>query len=169
MQANAPTPVAEPVDLAELLPIERVQLDGDASSKKRALELVSESMLQGVDGISDEVRPSAIFDAFLTRERLGSTGLGHGVAIPHGRLTGNEQTLAAFVRLEAGVDFDASDQKPVDLIFALLVPEHSTDAHLQILASLARRFSDVAFCESLREAASAEQIQRLLIAGPDGG
>lgn len=169
MQANAATVQPPVIDLGELLPLDRVQVDSEASSKKRALEVASECMLLGgTPLVEGELKASTIFDAFLTRERLGSTGLGHGVAIPHGRVPGNERTLAAFVRLEHGVDFDASDQQPVDLIFALLVPENSTEIHLQTLATLARLFSDEAFCQQLRAAPSAGAVHQLLVSSRGG-
>ncbi|MFO8155472.1 MAG: PTS sugar transporter subunit IIA [Pseudomonadota bacterium] len=152
------------IDLAAILPEARVRLEVEASSKKRALELASEQIVVGTPAERAELlKPGAIFDAFLGRERLGSTALGHGVAIPHGRLAGNGETLATFMRLKEGVDFDASDQKPVDLIFALLVPEDSTEIHLRILAALARLFNDEAFCQRLREAPTAADAHQLLV------
>ncbi len=168
MQQAAATP--DDIDLGSILPEERVGIDVEASSKKRALELASERIVAGTPAErADILKPGAIFDAFLTRERLGSTGLGHGVAIPHGRLSGNEETLATFLRLSEGADFDASDQKPVDLVFALLVPENSTDVHLRVLATLARLFNDEAFCQRLREAPTAADAHQLLVgAGTPG-
>jgi len=86
-----------------------------------------------------------IFDSLIGRERLGSTGLGHGVALPHGRFNQSQRAVGAFVKLKKGVDFDAIDRQPVDLVFGLLVPDHYTDEHLKILAYLAEMFSDRAF------------------------
>ena len=103
-----------------------------------------------------------IFDSLLNRERLGSTGLGTGVAIPHGRIPGIDAPVGAIVTLNSGVDYDAIDRQPVDLLFALLVPEESTDEHLQILASLAQMFSDRKLSARLRECESAEQLLQLL-------
>ena len=96
------------------------------------------------------------------RERLGSTGLGHGVALPHGRFNQSQQAIGAFVKLKKGVDFDAIDRQPVDLIFGLLVPDHYTDEHLKILAYLAEMFSDRSFCQQLREAGSDRALFQLL-------
>jgi mannitol/fructose-specific phosphotransferase system IIA component (Ntr-type) len=101
-----------------------------------------------------------IFDSLLNRERLGSTGLGTGVAIPHGRMTGIDAPVGAIITLKNGVDYDAVDHQPVDLLFALVVPEASTDEHLQILATLARMFSDRKLCENLRASQDAEQLLR---------
>ena len=129
-----------------------------ASSKKRALELVSELIAEHVPELSQ----GAIFDSLLGRERLGSTGMGHGVAIPHGRIKGIERTIAAFIRLEEAVDFDAIDRRPVDLLFFLLVPEHYTDEHLQILSLLAQMLSDAEFCDRLRAAEDDASLYRLI-------
>ena len=95
---------------------------------------------------------AAVFDSLIGRERLGSTGLGHGVALPHGRVNQAEHAIGAFLKLDKGVDFDALDRQPVDLIFGLLVPDHYTDEHLKILAHLAEMFSDLTFCQRLRQA-----------------
>lgn len=91
-----------------------------------------------------------ILDALISRERLGSTGLGHGVALPHSRVATIESPLAAMITLNDGVDFEASDGRPVDLLVGLLVPEDCNDDHLKILANLARRFNEAGFRESLR-------------------
>jgi PTS system nitrogen regulatory IIA component len=143
--------------LGDILEPGRVALDVSGASKKRTLETMAE-LLSG-DGLSRD----AIFDALLGRERLGSTGLGQGVALPHGRLPGNDRTVGAFLRLDGGVDFDAQDQQPVDLVFGLVVPEASTDTHLQTLAAIARLFSDETVCQQLRQAESAAQAHRLLV------
>lgn len=146
------------MNITDLIAPARVVCRSDVASKKRVLDLVSELIASGGSGCGSR----EIFDSLVGRERLGSTGLGHGVALPHGRIPGAEQALGAFVKLARGVDFDAIDQQPVDLVFALLVPEHFTDEHLKILAHLAEMFSDRAFCQSLREAADdATLYQRL--------
>ena len=150
------------MELNELITPARVACEVEAQSKKRTLELVSELIAQTEDTISS----TDVFDSLLTRERLGGTGVGHGVAIPHGRLKSSDHTLGAFVRLKHGVDFDSADQKPVDLIFALLVPAESTDEHLQILAKLAALFSDEGFREKVRNAKSQQEVYQLLVASP---
>ncbi|MBL8259736.1 MAG: PTS IIA-like nitrogen regulatory protein PtsN [Candidatus Competibacteraceae bacterium] len=146
------------MDITDLIGGERVVCDREVASKKRALEVLSELLATGQAGLA--ARP--IFDSLIGRERLGSTGLGHGVALPHGRFQQSERAIGAFVKLKKGVDFDAIDRQPVDLIFGLLVPDHYTDEHLKILAYLAEMFSDRDFCRQLREAASDRALFQLI-------
>jgi len=136
------------MQLTDLLVPERISCDNNASSKKRVLELLSEMIAVGQDTLDK----TEVFDSLLSRERLGSTGLGHGVAIPHGRLKESDKTIGAFIKLQDGIDYDAMDHQPVDLLFALLVPEQSTDEHLQLLAKLAEMFSDAEVVNRLRSA-----------------
>lgn len=136
------------MNISELLTPERVVCTDEVSSKKRALEMLSEMLAAD----EPELTGGEIFDSLLSRERLGSTGLGRGVAIPHGRVRGINTAIAAMLKLEHGVDYDAPDREPVDLLFALLVPQESTDEHLQILAALARMFADPPTLARLREA-----------------
>ena len=105
-----------------------------------------------------EVSDMDILDALISRERLGSTGLGHGVALPHSRLDVVDAPLAAMITLKEGVDFESADGEPVDLVLGLLVPRDCNDEHLKILANLARRFNDAALREALREQASGEEL-----------
>lgn len=130
----------------------------EASSKKRALELLSELLGTTLD----EHDPEAVFDGLLDRERLGTTALGHGVAIPHTRLKQLDKPTLAMMKLERGVDFDAPDQKPVDLLFALAVPEESNEQHLLILATLAEMLSDQSLVTELRNSHSCEAIHEKL-------
>lgn len=146
------------MDITDLIIPERVVCNAPVSSKKRALELLGNLIASGQE--APEAR--SIFDSLLNRERLGSTGLGHGVALPHGRLPDSEHAIGAFLKLQEGIDFDAIDQQSVDLIFALLVPEHFTDEHLKILAFLAEMFSDQDFCAQLRAADSDLTVFELL-------
>ena len=136
------------MQVSELLELERISCNTPAASKKRVLEQLS-ALLAGSQG---DLTQTQVFDSLLTRERLGSTGLGHGVAIPHGRVKNSDKTLVALVKLEHGIDYDAVDNQPVDLLFALLVPEHSTDEHLQLLSQLAEMFSDPELVKQLRAA-----------------
>jgi len=145
--------------ITELLADGRILLSRDITSKKRVLELLSESVAASVP----ELTMTETFDCLIARERLGSTGLGHGVAIPHGRLKNVSQPIAAFLKLEEGIDYDAVDGQPVDLFCALLVPAESTDEHLQILALLAEMFSDHELCTQLRAAESSTEIYPLLM------
>ncbi|MBI1422707.1 MAG: PTS IIA-like nitrogen regulatory protein PtsN [Gammaproteobacteria bacterium] len=146
--------------LSDLISPERIRCNLDAQSKKRALEQLSELISQNQDTITS----TQVFDSLLSRERLGGTGVGHGVAIPHGRLRNSQKALGAFIKLAHGVDYDAADKQPVDLLFALLVPEESTEEHLQILAQLAAMFSDESMREKLRHAEDTADIHELLLA-----
>ncbi|MGQ7842977.1 PTS sugar transporter subunit IIA [Granulosicoccus sp. 3-233] len=114
--------------------------------KVRKSRKQSDKAAESADTLSD----MQILDALISRERLGSTGLGHGVGLPHSRLASIEEPIAAFVTLEKGVDYESVDGQPVDLVFGLLVPEHCNDEHLQILAQMARRFSDAELRDTLR-------------------
>ena len=105
---------------------------------------------------------NTIFNKLLERERLGSTGLGEGFAVPHARLTDLTRAHACFVKLDKGINYDAMDQKPVDLIFVLFIPEASTEEHLQILASLAKIFSQSSVSNKIRECHSADEIINLI-------
>ncbi len=106
---------------------------------------------------------STIFDSLFAREKLGSTGLGQGVAIPHGRIKGLKEAAGAFIRLATPVPFDSPDGRAVDLLFVLLVPEQATEEHLQILSELAQRFSDRAFREKLQAATTPADIVALFL------
>ncbi len=144
--------------ITDLITRERIVCDGEVTSKKRVIEVLSERLATGQADLT--ARP--IFDSLIGRERLGSTGLGHGVALPHGRFSQSQQAVGAFIKLRKGVDFDAIDRQPVDLIFGLLVPDHYTDEHLKILAYLAEMFSDRAFCQQLRDADSDQALYEWL-------
>lgn len=146
------------MQISALLNPERVACHQDSSSKKRTLELLSQLLSSALPAYSE----GELFDSLIGRERLGSTGLGHGVALPHGRIAGLSEPIAAFVTLQQGVDYDAVDNQPVDLLFALLVPAESTDEHLQILARLAAMFSDAELCQSLRSCSSPRQCLDLI-------
>lgn len=142
-----------------ILDLDSVLLNADASSKKRVLEQAAN--LLGSDAESAE----AIFERLLERERLGSTGLAGGVALPHARMPGLATSHGAFLRLAEPVEFDSLDGQPVDLVFALLVPEEATQEHLKLLAELARLFGDSTFRERLRTSSEAQQALALLNGG----
>ena len=148
------------MNIKKLISPDRVICLNDISSKKRLLEKLSHLLGQGAEGYD----PNEIFNRLVERERLGSTGLGHGVALPHGRLGDKKETIGAFIKLNQGMNFDSPDGGPVDLLFTLLVPEHHTDEHLQILASLAGMFSDQKFCNDLRLCETDEQLYKQLSA-----
>jgi PTS system nitrogen regulatory IIA component len=143
--------------LSKLLPVANVILDLDVSSKKRVFEHVG---LLFENALS--IGRGHVFDALFARERLGSTGLGHGIAIPHGRIKGLREAAGAFVRTRAPIPFEAPDGNPVLLILVLLVPEKATDLHLQILSELAQMFSDKEMRAQLASLTDARDVQRLI-------
>jgi PTS system nitrogen regulatory IIA component len=144
--------------VSDLLNPDRILVSAHATSKKRLLELVSTALA----GNDDTAASREIFESLIARERLGSTGLGNGVAIPHGRISGSDGVQAAFVRLARPLDFDAIDGKPVDLLFALAVPEHCTGDHLKLLSQIAELFSDEPFLQKLRDASDCSELLQLL-------
>ena len=147
------------VTLDQILTPECVRCDVAAASRKRTLQALGEIFA----GADPTLSAQAVFDRLVARERLGSTGLGDGCALPHARVPGLGRTLAAFLRLETGVDFDSPDHVPVDLVFGLLVPEESTDEHLETLAAIAGVFADERVRSSLRSTDEAGRIRDVLI------
>jgi len=123
--------------LSKLLPLSNVELGVTARDKQHALERAAALFAQ-----SQGIVVSRVLECLVAREKLGSTGLGKGVAIPHGRLRGLKQAAAAIVRLEHPIAFESPDGRPVQLLVALLVPEQATQQHLQILSELAQMLSD---------------------------
>lgn len=143
--------------ISKLLPEPNVILDLDVASKKRVFEqagLLFEN--------NNQIARSQVFDSLFAREKLGSTGLGQGIAIPHGRIKGLKEAVGALVRLRQAIAFDAPDGQPVNLIFVLLVPEKATDLHLQILSELAQMFSDRELREKLLTEDDKADIHRLI-------
>lgn len=123
-------------------------------SKKRLLEVLAEFLCADHPNLN----PEKVFEHLRERERLGSTGLGHGIALPHARMRNVTEAIGAFVQVQKGVSFDAIDDKPVDLAFALLVPESANEVHLQLLSQLATIFSDAQLRQNLRESQSPEEM-----------
>jgi PTS system nitrogen regulatory IIA component len=142
--------------IAELLPAANLLLDLDAPSKARLFEAVG-ALFETSAGLSRKL----VVDSLAAREKLGSTGLGQGIAIPHGRIRGLAEARGAFVRLKSPIPFDAPDGKPVAQVFVLLVPEHATEKHLQLLSELAQMFSDKGFRERLAAAADPGRLHEL--------
>ena len=145
-----------------LLKEDQICLHDQATSKKKVLERLA--ALLTVEG-----RPPGseqIYEKLLERERLGSTGMSHGIAIPHARIKGLRHPRGAFLRLEKPVDFDALDGRPVDLVFGLLVPEQATNEHLALLAELAQLFANSQLCSRVRSAQNAAEVQQLLNPSP---
>ena len=143
--------------ISPLLKPENVLADLDVSSKKRLFEHAAQ-LIQ----TSHQVDAQEVFESLFSREKLGSTALGYGIAIPHGRIKHLSETACAFARLKAPIDFDAPDNQPVDLVFVLLAPAAATDVHLQILGELAAMFSDEDFRAQLRTAADASELHQML-------
>ncbi|MCB1909324.1 MAG: PTS IIA-like nitrogen regulatory protein PtsN [Rhodocyclaceae bacterium] len=142
--------------IAQLLPPGNVVIDLEASSKKRVFEQAG-LLFENNQGIAR----STVFDSLFARERLGSTGLGQGIAIPHGRIKGLKDAVGGFFRLSSPVQFDAPDGKPVSLLFVLLVPEQANEHHLQLLSELAQMFSDPGFRDELTSAENTDEIHAL--------
>ena len=142
--------------IASLLPQENVVTRLEASSKKRLFEqagLLFEN--------NQHIARSVVYDALFAREKLGSTGLGQGVAIPHGRIKGLKVPVGAFIRLETPVQFEAPDGNPVELIFVLLVPVSANEQHLQLLSELAQMFASKEFRDKLASAPDAAALYAL--------
>lgn len=150
--------------VAEILSADRVGAGQTFTSKKKALEELAQLLSRGVPG----VEAADILNSLSAREKLGSTGLGHGVAIPHGRMAGVTESVGAFMRLKHPLDYDAHDGQPVDLVFGLLVPQGATEAHLKHLAAIAEMFSDESFCQKLRGASEETSLYTLLQAYAPG-
>ena len=146
------------MQISELLSPARIACRQDSSSKKRSLEIVSALLADSLPDFTE----GEIFDSLISRERLGSTGLGKGFAVPHARLENLEEAHACFVKLDNPINYDAMDHEPVDLIFVLLIPDASTEQHLQILASLARIFSQPNVPDQIRNCHSPDEIISLI-------
>lgn len=142
---------------------ESIICESNIGSKKKLLERLSGILTERIHSLSDQT----IFDSLINREKLGSTGLGNGVAIPHGRMEKLEKPVCAFIKLDEAIDFDATDNQPVDLVFALLVPEDSTEEHLQVLSLIAEILSDQSFCSRLRNCQDSECLQKLMLQGDE--
>jgi PTS system nitrogen regulatory IIA component len=143
--------------LASILPAAQVLVGVEATSKKRAFEEAG-LLFERLHGLARAL----VSDSLFARERLGSTGLGHGVAIPHGRIKGLKAPMAAVLQLAAPIGFDAPDAQPVNLLIFLLVPEAATQKHLEILSEIAELVSDTALREQIKTAPSAETLHDLI-------
>jgi len=142
--------------ISKILPSANVVVDAESASKKRVFEragILFENQLQ--------IARSQVYDSLFAREKLGSTGLGQGVAIPHGRVKGLREAVGAFFKTKNSIAFDAPDGQPVSLIFILLVPERATDMHLQLLGELAQMFGDRGFREKLQALDDSAAIHQL--------
>ena len=146
----------------DILTPERVLCGTSVGNKTTALEILGELLSRGATGVSKTTACNSLW----ARERLGTTGFGHGVAIPHGRIKEISAAVAACVRLEHSIDFDAVDHQPVDLLVGFLIPEEAIEDHLQLLALLAERLGDASLRERLHTAAGSAELHALLIRDP---
>ena len=147
---------------SQLLTADRVVLLVEPGDRDGVLDAAARLLSDSAPGTT-----AAIGDSLRSRERLGSTAIGHGIAIPHGRTQAFNEARGAFLRLQQPVDFGASDGEPVDLVFAMAVPEHFAQQHLQLLSELAERFADPGFRAALRAAPDVAHLRRLLVDGGD--
>ena len=147
------------IKLIDILTPAKTLNDVSVSSKKRALELASQTAVCDLDSVT----AVQVFNSLITRERLGSTGIGSGIALPHCRLQHIEKAVGVLLKLKKPIRFDAIDNQPVDIILALLVPEESSDEHLQLLAMLAETFSQEAFRDKLRQADTHQHLYEIAV------
>jgi PTS system nitrogen regulatory IIA component len=146
------------MDVASILRAGSVRFEKQVRSKKHALDILSQ-MLADAAGT---IKVGEILDGLASRERLGSTGLGESVAMPHARLEGIDSTTGALLRLDEAVDFDSPDGRPVDLLFALLVPQDATDKELKELRELVKRLRDPQLQRELRATQDAQALHAVL-------
>ena len=151
------------MDIADILTPSRTLCNTPGTSKKRALERVAEFICQDIPGLDAGV----LFKQLICRERLGSTGIGHGIAIPHCRLDGCQQITGALVKLTDPVDFDAADNQPVDLLLVLLVPEQACDEHLLVLKRLAELFNSASTRKAMRRAEDSHSLYHIACSAAD--
>ncbi len=144
--------------IAKILPPANVLCDLDAAGKDQLFEAVARLF-----AANQQIPHKKVHDSLAAREKLGSTGLGQGIAIPHGRIKGLREATGAFVKLKVPIPFDGPDGRPVGLLFILLVPEQATDLHLQILGELAQMFSDRHLRDNLQASVDPAEIHRLLV------
>lgn len=147
------------MDIRDILAFNSIASQSQCESKKSALELLSQLATANIITL-DALK---VFDALIERERLGSTALGHGVAIPHARIGGISQPIAALVQLKAPIDFDAPDEEYVDILLALLLPIDNHDENLQLLSSLAARLKNDSYREALRDAKNNQALRDVAI------
>lgn len=143
--------------ISALLSPQKIFIDTEVTSKKKLLELIANIVAD-----RSSLSQSTIYNNLLSRERLGSTGLGKGFAVPHARVPNLNQTIGCFFRLKEPVNFEAPDNQLVDLVFTIIIPEEATEEHLLILSSLARIFSQDEVCQAIRAAPGKEEIEQII-------
>jgi len=146
--------------ISNILNLERTQLGAHCSSKKKLIQHISQFLSANIE----DAQADDIYERLIAREKLGSTGIGEGIAIPHSRLEECDDTVGALFILDEAIDFDSIDKKPVDIVFVLLVPAEATEQHLQTLSMLAQKFSQAEFRDKLRSAKNQDELYQLAIA-----
>ncbi|MGV3001196.1 PTS IIA-like nitrogen regulatory protein PtsN [Vibrio sp.] len=146
------------MQLNEVLSLNCTKTAVQCTSKKRALEIISEIAAQhsGLDS-------TRLFECMLSREKVGTTGIGNGIAIPHGRMLDSEQAIAVLLQCDQPVDFDAIDNRPVDILFALLVPDEQCKVHLKTLSLMAEKLNDKAILKQLRHAQTDQELYNIMV------
>ena len=142
------------MDIQAIVSLDRTECAVQCNSKKRILEIIADIAAKQNENIDQ----ATVLNSLMARERMGSTGIGNGIARPHGRLPGLEKVIAIVVTSTPAIDFDALDEKPVDIFFALLVPEEQTEGHLQTLATVAGKLSDKETIKAIRRATTSDDI-----------
>ena len=142
------------MEIQAIVSLDRTECAVQCNSKKRILEIISNIAAKNNDNIDE----TTVLTSLLNRERMGSTGIGNGIALPHGRLAGLESVIAIIVTSNPAINFDALDNQPVDIFFALLVPEEQTEGHLQTLATVAGKLSDKETVKAIRRATNSDDI-----------
>jgi len=143
--------------ISALLSPQKIFIDTEVTSKKKLLEMIANIVAD-----RSNLAQSTIYNSLLSRERLGSTGLGKGFAVPHARVPDLNQVIGCFFRLKEPVNFESPDNQPVDLVFTIIIPQEATEEHLLILSSLARIFSRPEVCQAIRDAAGKEEIEQII-------
>ncbi|AOW81634.1 PTS IIA-like nitrogen regulatory protein PtsN [Vibrio mimicus] len=146
------------MQLSEVLSLDCTKSAVQCSSKKRALEIISE-----IAALHTGQNATELFECMLSREKMGSTGIGNGIAIPHARMSDSEKAVAVLLQCEEPIEFDAIDNRPVDLLFALLVPEDQCKEHLKTLACMAERLNDKQILKQLRHAESDQELYNIMV------
>lgn len=146
------------MDIQAIVSLDRTECAVQCNSKKRILEIISGIAAKN----NPEIDEAVVLSSLMSRERMGSTGIGNGIALPHGRLEGLDHVIAIVVTSKPAIDFDAIDSKPVDIFFTLLVPQDQTEGHLQTLATVAGKLSDKETIKTIRKAETSDDIIRAL-------
>ncbi|WP_188005815.1 PTS IIA-like nitrogen regulatory protein PtsN [Vibrio cholerae] len=146
------------MQLSEVLSLDCTKSAVQCSSKKRALEIISE-----IAALHTGQNATELFECMLSREKMGSTGIGNGIAIPHARMSNSDNAVAVLLQCEEPIEFDSIDNRPVDLLFALLVPEDQCKEHLKTLACMAERLNDKQILKQLRNAASDQELYNIMV------